>query len=138
MKDLFDELRDQLPAERGGKSSKWEVLTKGGGPFRFCLFQASHFLYLLCTNLGLAIEFISQLKKNQETLIHNQETLQRELEVLRSEAQTYMAMRNEIDNLRLVQPATQNYHQSTAYHPQTHHQGHGIGGPGRMQGIERC
>lgn len=29
MKDLFDELRDQLPAERGGKSSKWEVLTKG-------------------------------------------------------------------------------------------------------------
>lgn len=29
MKDLFDELRDALPAERGGKSSKWEVLTKG-------------------------------------------------------------------------------------------------------------
>lgn len=29
MKELFDELRDSLPAERGGKSSKWEVLTKG-------------------------------------------------------------------------------------------------------------
>ena len=29
MKELFDELRDALPAERGGKSSKWEVLTKG-------------------------------------------------------------------------------------------------------------
>ncbi|EPS41347.1 hypothetical protein H072_4770 [Dactylellina haptotyla CBS 200.50] len=28
MKELFDELRDALPAERGGKSSKWEVLTK--------------------------------------------------------------------------------------------------------------
>jgi len=31
MKELFDELRDALPAERGGKSSKWEVLTKGEG-----------------------------------------------------------------------------------------------------------
>jgi hypothetical protein len=29
MKELFDELRETLPAERGGKSSKWEVLTKG-------------------------------------------------------------------------------------------------------------
>jgi len=29
MKDLFDELRDLLPAERGGKSSKWEILSKG-------------------------------------------------------------------------------------------------------------
>lgn len=29
MKELFDELREVLPAERGGKSSKWEVLTKG-------------------------------------------------------------------------------------------------------------
>lgn len=28
MKELFDELRDALPQERGGKSSKWEVLTK--------------------------------------------------------------------------------------------------------------
>jgi hypothetical protein len=29
MKDLFDELRDQLPADRGMKASKWEILTKG-------------------------------------------------------------------------------------------------------------
>lgn len=29
MKDLFDELRDQLPAERGMKASKWEILSKG-------------------------------------------------------------------------------------------------------------
>ena len=28
MKDLFDELRDQLPADRGSKSSKWEILSK--------------------------------------------------------------------------------------------------------------
>ena len=29
MKDLFDELGDLLPAERGAKSSKWEVLSRG-------------------------------------------------------------------------------------------------------------
>jgi hypothetical protein len=28
MKDLFDELRELLPAERGSKSSKWEILSK--------------------------------------------------------------------------------------------------------------
>ena len=28
MKDLFDELRELLPAERGTKSSKWEILSK--------------------------------------------------------------------------------------------------------------
>lgn len=29
MKDLFDELQELLPTERGSKSSKWEVLRKG-------------------------------------------------------------------------------------------------------------
>lgn len=29
MRDLFDELKDQLPPERGAKTSKWEVLTRG-------------------------------------------------------------------------------------------------------------
>ena len=32
MKDLFDELRDHLPADRGMKSSKWEILSKGEEP----------------------------------------------------------------------------------------------------------
>jgi hypothetical protein len=29
MKDLFDNLRDMMPQERGSKASKWEILTKG-------------------------------------------------------------------------------------------------------------
>lgn len=29
MRDLFDELRDHLPADRGMKASKWEILSKG-------------------------------------------------------------------------------------------------------------
>jgi len=28
MKELFDELRDQLPADRSMKASKWEILSK--------------------------------------------------------------------------------------------------------------
>lgn len=35
MKDLFDELRDQLPADRGMKASKWEILSKGVCYFLF-------------------------------------------------------------------------------------------------------
>lgn len=38
MKELFDQLRDLMPQERGSKASKWEILTKGKyfffpGPF---------------------------------------------------------------------------------------------------------
>lgn len=32
MKDLFDNLRDMMPQERGSKASKWEILTKGMHP----------------------------------------------------------------------------------------------------------
>lgn len=43
MKDLFDELRDQLPADRGMKASKWEILSK-------------------------AIDFIIQLKRSHQEI----------------------------------------------------------------------
>lgn len=38
MKDLFDELRDQLPQDRGMKASKWEILSKGVWTTRVLLF----------------------------------------------------------------------------------------------------
>lgn len=28
MKELFDDLRDQLPVDKGPKTSKWEILSK--------------------------------------------------------------------------------------------------------------
>lgn len=59
MKDLFDELRDALPAERGGKSSKWEVLTK-------------------------AIEHINQLKVHQDAMQKEIDCLRAERESYRS------------------------------------------------------
>ncbi|RPA91989.1 HLH-domain-containing protein [Choiromyces venosus 120613-1] len=116
MKDLFDELRDQLPAERGGKSSKWEVLTK-------------------------AIEYINQMKQSHDTMMRNHENMQRELDTLRNDAQNYHAMRTELEALRMSVhvPAQQSYHQQqSSYHQQNHHSGHNAGGSGRMQGIERC
>jgi len=38
MKELFDQLRDLMPQERGSKASKWEILTKGElNPINFLL-----------------------------------------------------------------------------------------------------
>lgn len=39
MKELFDELRDQLPADRGMKASKWEILSKGAQRTLACVAQ---------------------------------------------------------------------------------------------------
>ncbi|KAF8529039.1 hypothetical protein BU17DRAFT_80192 [Hysterangium stoloniferum] len=55
MKDLFDELREQLPADRGMKASKWEILTK-------------------------AVDFIQTLKTSQQELTREVEMLRRELD----------------------------------------------------------
>ncbi|KAK6348434.1 hypothetical protein TWF718_006228 [Orbilia javanica] len=74
MKELFDELRDALPQDRGGKSSKWEVLTK-------------------------SIEYLGQMRRDQtdlsqtnhdlisqnQNLASQNDNLSRELERLRSE-----------------------------------------------------
>lgn len=45
MRGLFDELRDQLPADRGMKASKWEILSKGACLPRFQHY--SHNLYAI-------------------------------------------------------------------------------------------
>lgn len=42
MKELFDELRDQLPADRGMKASKWEILSKGMSWVFFLSFRSKH------------------------------------------------------------------------------------------------
>ncbi|KAH9899843.1 hypothetical protein C8Q73DRAFT_787690 [Cubamyces lactineus] len=55
MKELFDELRDQLPADRGMKASKWEILSK-------------------------AIDFIVTLKQSHQEMGREIEMLRHELE----------------------------------------------------------
>lgn len=44
MRDLFDELRDQLPQDRGMKSSKWEILSKGTASILGRLIGGNHTL----------------------------------------------------------------------------------------------
>ncbi|KAG2118742.1 uncharacterized protein F5147DRAFT_565197 [Suillus discolor] len=58
MKDLFDELRDQLPADRGMKASKWEILSK-------------------------AIDFVTNLKQSHQDMVREIEMLRHELESMR-------------------------------------------------------
>ncbi|KAM5532308.1 hypothetical protein V8D89_005999 [Ganoderma adspersum] len=55
MKELFDELRDQLPADRGMKASKWEILSK-------------------------AIDFIVNLKQSHQEMSRDIELLRHEVE----------------------------------------------------------
>ncbi|KAI0352930.1 hypothetical protein OH77DRAFT_1497691 [Trametes cingulata] len=55
MKELFDELRDQLPADRGMKASKWEILSK-------------------------AIDFIVTLKQSHQDMSREIEMLRHEVE----------------------------------------------------------
>ncbi|EJD01232.1 uncharacterized protein FOMMEDRAFT_21659 [Fomitiporia mediterranea MF3/22] len=58
MRDLFDELRDQLPADRGMKASKWEILSK-------------------------AIDYIQQLKQSQNDMSREIDLLRHEMETVR-------------------------------------------------------
>ncbi|KIP10610.1 hypothetical protein PHLGIDRAFT_221070 [Phlebiopsis gigantea 11061_1 CR5-6] len=59
MKDLFDELRDQLPADRGMKASKWEILSK-------------------------AIDFIANLKQSHQDMSRDIDVLRHEVEGYRA------------------------------------------------------
>ncbi|PPR06958.1 hypothetical protein CVT26_004278 [Gymnopilus dilepis] len=64
MKDLFDELRDQLPADRGMKASKWEILSK-------------------------AIDFVTQLKRSHQEMAAELEMLRAQVHGQRSEGIPY-------------------------------------------------
>ncbi|KAF8742956.1 hypothetical protein RHS02_02985, partial [Rhizoctonia solani] len=58
MKDLFDELRDHLPADRGMKASKWEILSK-------------------------AVDYIGQLKQSYAEVSQELDMVRHELEAIR-------------------------------------------------------
>ena len=78
MKDLFDELRDQLPADRGMKASKWEILTKG--EFSSALRDAVRSFLLALA----AVDYIHTLKTSQQEMSREVEGLKQELEAVRS------------------------------------------------------
>ncbi|WVW81329.1 hypothetical protein I302_103320 [Kwoniella bestiolae CBS 10118] len=64
MKELFDELRDELPSDRGMKASKWEILSK-------------------------AIDHIRQLKTGHEQMVREIDHLRREVDIARGGTGAY-------------------------------------------------
>ncbi|WWC90140.1 uncharacterized protein L201_005073 [Kwoniella dendrophila CBS 6074] len=64
MKELFDELRDELPSDRGMKASKWEILSK-------------------------AIDHVRQLKTSQDQMLREIEHLRREVDIARGGTGAY-------------------------------------------------
>lgn len=81
MKELFDELREHLPADRGMKASKWEILSKGAFVRNARGDTRSLDLCALCGLCRLAIDFIGNLK-------HTVNEMQREIDILRHEVES--------------------------------------------------
>jgi hypothetical protein len=77
MKELFDQLRDLMPQERGSKASKWEILTKG---LFSCILLSTH-------------------RKSADTLIAISEH-QRQSDLIRQLQAINSTQQNEIDMLR--------------------------------------
>ncbi|KAI5923329.1 putative HLH transcription factor [Camillea tinctor] len=67
MKELFEQLRDLMPQERGSKASKWEILTKAIAEHQR---QTDH---------------IKNLSSHYQTAVQESELLRREMERLRME-----------------------------------------------------
>lgn len=74
MKDMFDELQDQLPSDRVAKSSKSDILVKSGS-LRQC--DVHH------TDSPLAIDHIKEVKRENATLRREVERLRRDLDQAR-------------------------------------------------------
>ncbi|KAJ3491668.1 hypothetical protein NLG97_g5549 [Lecanicillium saksenae] len=86
MKELFDQLRDLMPQERGSKASKWEILTKGESATMLELRLSVN------TNALTAIaehqrqsDHIRILQSHYNTAVSDNEILRRELQNVKME-----------------------------------------------------
>lgn len=71
MAQLFDELRDALPVDRGLKSSKWEILSKGAARLRFSASDTdalSRPFADLPISRQIAVDYIVSLKEHNSEL----------------------------------------------------------------------
>jgi hypothetical protein len=142
MKELFDELRDSLPAERGGKSSKWEVLTKGRWFFKAWISFICQDLCLFC----LAIEFVNHQKDSLTDKSRTIEDMraqilqyQKDLDIARAEAQhcRHQSMQSQGGYHHQSGPSS-SHAQLNGHNDGYHSQSSSNHGPGRMQGLEPC
>ncbi|KAG9234354.1 hypothetical protein BJ875DRAFT_16778 [Amylocarpus encephaloides] len=93
MKDLFDQLRDLMPQERGSKASKWEILTKA------------------ISEYTRATQDITKLSSRLRSVEHELETSRREATALRLENGQLRAELSNFANPHrpAAQPAMNNY-----------------------------
>ncbi|KAK8114403.1 helix-loop-helix DNA-binding domain-containing protein [Apiospora kogelbergensis] len=75
MKELFEQLRDLMPQERGSKASKWEILTKAFG-VNICVAIAEH---------QRQQDHLKQLTAHYQSSAQESELLRREVERLQRE-----------------------------------------------------
>lgn len=85
MKELFEQLRDLMPQERGSKASKWEILSKG-----MCLSSSTGHECVLRAAIAITehqrqADHIKQLSTHYQNTIAETEMLRREMDRLRME-----------------------------------------------------
>lgn len=85
MKELFEQLRDLMPQERGSKASKWEILTKGKNNVHVILSAQILTCCSAITEHQRQQEAIKQLSSHYQSSIQEAELLRRELERMRGE-----------------------------------------------------
>lgn len=68
MKELFDQLRDLMPQERGSKASKWEILTKG--KFLCEILLVSYFYMVWYANKKTQLSYCRASKTNRSSSCH--------------------------------------------------------------------
>ncbi|KAL9096538.1 MAG: hypothetical protein Q9163_006434 [Psora crenata] len=151
MKHLFDQLRGQIPASHGSKSSKWEILSKGEKTGLLSPFpppgaaDEQHFGIHPKTNFFLtASDHIKNLEASlqagQEAQIQAQQALH-EIEVMRRESEV---LRNEIFHLsQELQHYRDRPGTATAMQPHPQAPGHPYAPPAPQQGsvptpYEQC
>lgn len=84
MKELFEQLRDLMPQERGSKASKWEILTKGKPWYQYVSVSSADF-YLAIAEHQKQSDTIKSLSGHCQNAIQEAEMLRRELDRARME-----------------------------------------------------
>lgn len=102
MKSLFDELNAILPNSPGGKSSKWEILTKG-------TIDSHNGLAVFWANQNIAIEHIKMLKTADNHVRRDAERMRTDLDQARRTQEDCRALQQELSHawteLQRIDPA---------------------------------
>jgi hypothetical protein len=86
MKDLFENLRSQIPSNQGSKSSKWEILTKASDYIKQ-LENAANSSHLHEKQVRMAWQDLDVTRRDNDSLRNENQRLMQELQMLRQQQQ---------------------------------------------------